>query len=166
MATPNLKGCRTITVKASQIKAAIACANKISDDWQAELIEVLLIPNVYNRWQKVNGHARYVVNRHDGQPHKGYKREDNLTVGELNAWDTIAGYTMQYNGLGWGWNSVRTDYYGHGPSTTWDGIRRETYHSFLESLRSAVYAIDRGLEPNYYITDTLRDYKIKFVNDL
>ena len=159
MRYPNLKSCRKLTVRASEIEKAIQRAeHRAPNDWQAELLEILRIPKVMRRWQKVNLdiHPEPTITFHPGKPWQRGKRPED--------WTTIAGYTFNYGRVGITWNSVRDDYYGHSPSSAWDGVRRESFCSFAENLRNAYYW--RGNGYNHRVESGLLDYRIEFVNDL
>lgn len=155
---------RTITVKASAIKKAVAKARRLCPkDWQAEILEILLIPKVQRRWQYVNDHIPGLeIKRHKGFPWAD-GRDEALAVED---WTIYAGYEMGYGLEHLCWNRARSDYYGHSPSSAWDGIRRETYHSFANNLRIAYGEALEGKEPNWRVEQALRDYRIRFVNDL
>ena len=152
-------------MKASWLRRALARAARVSDEWQARYLEILLIPQVYRRWRQVNcpyfGEELSIA-RHPGRPYIGYTREQNLAVED---WSKLTGYVLRYTD-GYGWNSVRGDYYSHSPATCWDGVRRETFHSFVESLLDCYVAVQEGREPSGWALDNLAQYKIRFVNDL
>ncbi len=148
----------TITMFA--IERAIEQAHTISDDWQAELLEILLLPKVYRIWHKLN--TRYpdaTITRHPGVKVTG-TREDNLARCDAKTWRICAGYTFDYGVHGYTWNSVRDDYYGHSPSTTWDGIRRETACGFVEALRMAYYNLAQGKIVSCFAAQCLCEYGI------
>ena len=125
---------RTIRVSLKTIRAAIARAQTVSDDWQAQLCEIALIPAVAKRWKELNSRLPgLAITRHDGAPHIGMTPYDNRAVTD---WTVYAGYVLIYfPESGKGWNSVRDNYYCHSPSSAWNGIRRETVSQFLEDLR-------------------------------
>lgn len=155
---------RTLTVKASEVEKAIKRAKSFCPkDWQAELLEILLIPKVYRRWQYINDrYLRVEIKRHTGFPWVG-DRDEALAVED---WLIYSGYEFGYGFDDYCWNRARSDYYGHSPSSAWDGIRRETYHSFAENLRMAYDAVSKGESPHWRVEHALRDYRIQFVNDL
>lgn len=156
---PNTKGLRPITVRMTAVAKAIAKANAISSDWQAELCEIALLPNVYKRWRQING-DRYTLARIDGLPHIHHSREQNLAIGQSETWDRYAGYV-----LGPSWNSVRPDWFSHGPSCAWNGMRRDTYSRFILDIHQThcVYARGSTLARRSEYLDT---YKVRIVNDL
>jgi hypothetical protein len=129
---------RTIAVSLKTIRAAIARAEKLSSDWQAQCCEIALIPAIAKRWAELNtNHFQNVhLDRHEGEPHLDYTPEQNHAVKD---WSAFAGYVLRYSSdpsiSNWGWNSVRSDCYGHSPCTAWDGMRRETVSQFLHDLR-------------------------------
>lgn len=156
---------RTLTVKASEIEKAIKRAkNFCPKDWQAELLEILLIPKVYRRWQYINDRypKKVEIKRHQGKPWTG-DRDEALATED---WLIYSGYEFGYGLDGYCWNRAREDYYGHSPSSAWDGIRRETYHTFAENLRLAYGAVQEGEVLNYRVEQALWDYRIRFINDL
>jgi hypothetical protein len=155
---------RNITVKASQISKAIKQAKQLCPhDWEAELLEILLIPIVTRRWRYVNDRFPNVtIKRHVGFP---YVR-GNVDPRTVEDWLIYAGYEFDYGGSGYCWNRARSDHYGHSPGTAWDGVRRETYHSFVETLRMCYYCAIEGTEINYRLEVNLRDYRVCFINDL
>ena len=131
---------RIITVKASEIRLAIARANATSAEYQTELIEIALIPSVNRRWHELNKNLEpLILLRHPGLPDPAYNmsREDYIAITD---WSKFAGYTLTYHGNS-NWNSVRESYFCHSPNTTWDGIRRQTKGSMaIQCLRIAYYA--------------------------
>lgn len=133
---------RKIKVRASELLTAQKRAAATTDDWQARLIEYLLIPKLNKRWLEANGdhYAMLILERHPGQPYRAKPREDNLAIGERKGWAEFAGYTLRY-GEHLCWNMVREDYYGHSASTCWNGIRRETYCGFVDALDAWIYAV-------------------------
>ena len=132
---------KTIRVSRQTVARAIERANAASDDWQAELLELLLIPSLAKRWQELNPQFPQVaIVRHSGKPHKGYTRDDNLAVKD---WTPFAGYLFQYDPeQHWNWNAVRTDWYSHSASTAWNGVRRDTICSWVEDIRMLALGYD------------------------
>lgn len=158
---PDLTGLAWIDVMASEVHKAEEKAREVFDDWQAQVIEILLIPAVYDRWLAVNRrvYAEPSVTRIDGLSRKGKTREDNRNTSD---WSVFAGYVFsEWNGIAYEGSG-----YSHGPSRCWDGLRRNSFHSFIDHLRAAVYALGQGLAPNTYVTDGLAAYKMRFVDDL
>ncbi len=156
---------RTMTVKASQVKKAVEKAQRLCPrDWQAELLEILLLPNVNRRWRAINGDRfpNLELKRHAGFPWTG-GRDEALACED---WLIYAGYTLGYGTEGYCWNRAREDYYGHSPCSAWDGVRRETYAGFADSLRLAYSAALEGNAPHWRVEQALWDYRIQFVNDL
>lgn len=134
---------RTIKIKLSAIQEAIEAAHAVSDDWQAECLEILRIPAIAKRWRELNPRFPAVeIRRHDGAPHKGFQPDDNRAIGERNRWSEYAGYVFTYGLEGCGWNSVKDDYYGHSPSSAWNGCGRETICRFAEALRMFALGYD------------------------
>jgi hypothetical protein len=155
---------RQITVKASAVDRAIQRAKATCpSDWQAELLEIILIPNVYKRWKQVNDRfPDPTITRHPGQPY----RRGETDPRQIDDWTIYAGYEFDYGRPGYCWNRARADHYGHSPGTAWDGVRRETYHSFVETLRMCYHAALRGEGVNWRLQSNLDAYRVKFVNDL
>lgn len=138
---------RKVSIAYSTVIGALDRAHAVSDDWQAECLELLRIPALAKRWQELHPNMPGVrIDFHPGLPHKGMTPEDNRAVED---WSVYAGYIFVY-GIedcpGYGWNSVRSDYYGHSPGTCWDGVRRETIHSWIDCLRLIVKGYDH---PSY-----------------
>jgi len=160
----DLQKLRTIQVKVSAIQAAIARAQREHADWQAQPLEILLIPKVLRRWRQVN--PRYTwptITRHPGFPEPATRAARD----QVEDWSSIRGYAFTYGPeTSWRWNSVRDDYYGHSPGTCWDGVRRETNHSFLESLRDVWYHLERGETPHWRVYQNLDQYRIQVVDDV
>lgn len=156
---------RTITIKHAEVKKAFERAADISSDWQAELCELLLTPKIAKRFSELNiGRLGLKVERHDGEPHKDQQPEDNLKIGERKGWASYAGYTLVLFECMEGklaWNSVREDYYGHAPSTCWDGVRRETIHQFLEAIRMLYYGHNH---PEYHRVLTAAGVRYAYPN--
>ena len=159
---PNMAGLRRIKVRASAVADAIAQGRAVSDDWQAQNLEIALLPNVAKRLADVNRGA--TVTRHKGLPHKGMSRDDNAAVTD---WSAFAGYVVTGFG-GVAWNRVgegRERGYCHGPSRAWDGMRRECFCAFLGALHYAYNVEVLGSQHASY-AETLRKYRIEFVNDI
>ena len=130
---------RTIRLSIQTINRAIAKAQTQSDDWQAECCEILLIPAIAKRWRELNTRFPGVhLVRHDGMPHRGFQPSGNQAIGERDGWAEFAGYCLRYSDTieGYGWNSVRSNYYAHSPSCAWNGVTRETICRFVESIRA------------------------------
>lgn len=162
---------KLLKVKASEIKQAIDKAKLLSDDWQAEIIEIILIPKVYARWKEINLDRLYrdfTITRHDGLKPWG-DREENLKRCNDKTWESFFGYTLSWtypssssSALDTYWNRVSADHYGHSPSVCWDGIRRETYSAFVEELRMAFYYPDGNTVASEYLSLV----NVQFVNDI
>jgi len=163
---------RTITVEASSVLRAMKSVEDKFDDWQAQYLEVLLLPNVYKRWKQANPNMPdMVLNRVSGETHKGFTPEDNRAVGDAKGWSLFAGYTLRYclnpsTGESSGWNGVRDDYYCHSPSVAWDGVRRDTYHQFVQDIAMTVTLWSREKDVHHSSFDLLEKYGVKLVNDL
>ena len=135
-----------LTLKASYLLPALERAHAISDDWQAECLEILLVPEVNARWVELTQAARGFVPSLEwwiGLPDKGLTRDDNEAIYQAKAWTRYAGYTLRLGEYAV-WNSVREDYHSHSASTCWNGVQRETYCLFVEHLRGAVVCLARG----------------------
>lgn len=159
---------KLVKVKASEIKQAIERTHLLSDDWQAELIEIILIPKVYARWKEINLNKLYrdfTITRHDGLKPLG-DREENLKRCNEKTWESFVGYVLSWtypvgSTTPIYWNRVTKDHYGHSPSVCWDGLRRETLSSFVEDLRMMFYY------PNSSVTEFeyLARINVRFVDD-
>jgi hypothetical protein len=136
---------RTVTVSLRALQRALKAAKSSSDDWQAECCEIALIPAVAKRWAELNADRFQNVHldRYEGKPHIGMLPDGNRAVAD---WSEYAGYVLHYSAdpsiSNWGWNSVRQEYYGHSPSTAWDGMRRETISQFIHDLRMVALGYD------------------------
>jgi hypothetical protein len=155
---------QTIKVRLSAVRRAVTQAHQAHGDWQAEHLEILLLPQVYRRWQEVN-------RPHFSEPtitrHPGFRWTDGReAAAQVTDWSIYAGYTFTYGPTNWRWNSVTTDWYGHAPSVTWDGVRRETYHSFVEDLRAVLYAVEESRLPHWQTCQNLDRYHIQVVDDV
>ncbi len=136
---------KTLTISLKTIRAALARAAAVSDDWQAECCEIAMIPAVARRLAELNTRhfPRLTMTRHEGKPHQNMRPEDNLAVKD---WTVYAGYVLLYNasppGPFMGWNAVRADYYSHSPGTAWNGLRREAISEFIHDLRMIAHGHD------------------------
>lgn len=143
---------KTIKINLHELGKAIHRANQTTCDWQAEMIEILLIPKIYRRWQELNKQQfNYCpeVTRWPGLPFiPAYRGK------ETKCWSLVSGYIVTQ------WNDFRDDYYSHSASTAWDGIRRETVHMFLEKLRHIYYDHKEGRDPEQTAWELYRDQKI------
>jgi len=157
---------RTIRVKASDVGKAIRQAERFCPrDWQAELLEILRIPSVYRRWRYINSDRMpgLELSRHKGKGPFVGGREVALAVED---WLIFNGYELGYGCENYCWNRARSDFYGHSPSSAWDGVRRETYAGFADALRLAYSAATEGRSVYWRTEQTLWDYRILFINDL
>jgi len=155
---PKVDGLAVVVVRASEVEQAIARGRAVSDDWQAGLLEIALIPAVAERFAEVNRGA--AIERHEGLPHIGMRAEDNRQVSD---WSVYAGYVVS------GWNRVGDEQSGfsHGAGRAWDGVRRSCWHGFVEAIRNAFLHQCMGARymPNVY-EDQLARYRVMFENDL
>jgi len=161
---------RKIRVWASELVAAQERARKTTDDWQARLIEYLLIPKLTKRWREANSDrfGTLLLERHPGKPHINYTPDDNRAIGQRKGWAEYAGYTLRY-GESYGWNGVRDEYYSHSASTCYDGIRRETYCGFLDALDAWIWEIKDGgclSKMRGNAAEVLLKYNIEVLDDL
>jgi hypothetical protein len=154
-----------LKIKASHVLKAMARGQQVSDDWQAQYIEIALLPAVNRRWQAANRDRfeSLILARVPGKPHIGYTPDDNRAVID---WTQFAGYALAYGPGASRWNSVRADCYSHSPSTTWDGIRRETYHSFIYDLGACALSLRDGKEPPPSLLAELETYGVELIDDL
>jgi len=156
---------RTIKVRLSEIQAAVERAQREHSDWQAQLLEILLIPKVLRRWQEANRprFTQPTIQRHPGFRWPGGREKAR----QVTDWSIYGGYVFTYGpSTSLRWNSVRQDYYSHSPSTCWDGVRRETNHSFLESLRDVWWHLERGESPHWRVLQNLDQYRIQVIDDV
>jgi len=153
-----------IKVRFSDIQKAADKARAVSDDWQAIILEVLLIPNVNRRWKQLN--PRYP--QLELAKHPGEKYPQGLAHRQkIEDWSVYAGYTLKLSEYS-SWNSVRegTEYgFSHGPSVCWDGVRRETVHGFAYNLYIAWSLLSQGRDAGRVITDLLCDHSVIFEDD-
>jgi hypothetical protein len=125
------------TITLESVLEAIERAKQRTDDWQAQCLEILLLPKVARVWKRLNPRFKNLrVERVNGLPHVGYTSDDNRAVSD---WTQFSGYLLIYfdlpDGQTYGWNAVRADGYGHSAGTCWNGVGRETICRFIESLR-------------------------------
>ena len=120
---------RTITVSRKELKAAMDSTKEISNEWPAQILEILLIPKVYARWQELNQNESYRIFRHTGkQPYIEY-------AAKPENWLDVGGYEFKHPTLQAAWNFAKSEYYAHSAHTAWNGIARNTICLFAESLR-------------------------------
>jgi len=163
---------RWIKVRASAVEAVVARSNRLHpSDWQAECLAlVCFLPNVKKRWQEVNepeGHYDKLTFV-DGFPYDA-EAKAKAKEGTIEDWAVYAGYTLGSSRGVWCWNSVPDSPdrgYGHSPGTAWNGVRRETFHTFAEALRIAFHTVLEGAEVSEHHIGRLDFYRIKFENDL
>jgi hypothetical protein len=139
-----------LTVRTDDIQRAIERARAITDDWQAECLEILLIPALAKRWQELNPNMpNVVIRRHVGEPYKGMTPDDNRQVED---WSRFAGYVFSYgfhDAPNYGWNAVghgARKGYSHSAGSAWNGVGRETIHRWVEALRIIVSGYDHPQE--------------------
>lgn len=130
---------QTIQVKASEVRAAVNRAAQVSVEWQAACCEIARIPAVHKRWRELNLNLTGLeVEFHEGLPYTVNDAEQNAGLGRLRLWSCFAGWTLKLfdlpGGVACRYNTVRVDWYGHGPSVCWDGMRRETRCEFIYAL--------------------------------
>jgi hypothetical protein len=103
-----------LQISTSQLKQAIMNAHTEfpqGNFWQADMIEIALIPSVKRAIEEMNNGRALNIQRVQTQFGNGYVLE--------------------------GWNRVRDDYYSTNPASVWDGIRREFIGAQdIESLRA------------------------------
>jgi len=155
------------TLLTSDILAAIATAKARDEDWQAELLEIALIPAVTAAWRAANRGRLLNVTRIDGIPHKGFARDDNLARCQAKTWGEVSGYTLDYGVEGMVWNSVRPGHYGHSAGVAWDGVRRESRCGFIEDIRNAVRPVKSHLRQTTFAEyrRNLAEYGLDLVDD-
>src|SRR3990172_9332024 len=89
-----------LTIKASQVIRAMDSVAEKFDDWQAQYLEVLLLPKVYKRWKQANtGHfdpEMLSIKRIQGLAHRGYAPKQNRAIGDAREWHKFAGYVLTY----------------------------------------------------------------------
>lgn len=148
---------KTIKIKMKTLLRAIALAEERSNDWQAQCLEIAMIPAIADRWRELNPGfgTGLVVEFHPG---------NKFTVGVGFPIDckALAGYTlclMKLEGSPpYMWNRVRSEWYSHSASTCWNGMGRETICRFIEQLRMAAL----GHEPDAQV---LRGAKVEIVDE-
>ena len=156
-----------LTINASVILEAIAQGKAISSDWQAQFLEVLLIPAILQYWRSINNNRPLTIKRHEGLPYHFTTSENNHARCDRNAWREIAGHVFWYSEEGLSrWNSARDDYYGHASSTAWDGVRRDTNHQAIVSLIRVAEALQEGRDPHETYLQDLQRSQIILENDL
>jgi hypothetical protein len=153
-----------IKVRFSDLDKAANKAKAVSDDWQAVILEILLIPNVNKRWKQFNPrYPELELSRHPGEKYPtGLAHRQ-----KIEDWAVYAGYTLKMSEYAI-WNSVRegTEYgFSHGPSVCWDGVRRETAHDFAYNLYVVWSLLSQGKDAHRSIEDLFYDYGIIFEDD-
>ena len=162
---PNAKGLRRVEIRVSEVLAAARREREWNPNGvNAPALGVLLHRKVYRRWQQVNRqlHPAPSIERIRGEkpPENGRGIED---------WTRFRGYVLRFRedeGMFSAWNSVRADYYSHSAGTTWDGIRRETFCSFVDALLGAARRLEEGFDPTWGQEETLARYRITLVDDI
>ena len=127
---------RTVTLAA--LRRAVKLGNERSPDWQAQCLEVAMLPAVNARWRALNPRMTGLrIEFHPGKRNPGEDREANGAIGERKGWAEYVGYVLRYyEGSDYGWNSVTDDWYSHSAGCCWSGISRETYGATaIEALR-------------------------------
>lgn len=168
---PQRTSFRLIRVRASDVVSAISSAQAKFADWQAECLEIALIPAVKRRWQAAN-RDRYPaihLRRVAGQPYRGMTRAEAEQICQERGWLAYSGYELHLlAGEVYAWNRARADYYGHSPATAWNGMGRETYCSFIEDIRQLVYAMLQGTADRVHpeLLAHLRSFGVEVVDDL
>jgi ppGpp synthetase/RelA/SpoT-type nucleotidyltranferase/SAM-dependent methyltransferase len=115
-AAPGRPKGRADHVTLDEIRAAMAWAQqKWPTQPNASRLAVLTQPHVYKVWQKLNpGWA--IEPAHNDKYGDGFVVYREFAGGRIN------------------WNGVKENYFSHSPSVAWDGVRRETYHGFVDAL--------------------------------
>jgi len=149
---------RPVRIKLSELARAIAKGSAVADkweengpkpdngcayrQWQAELIEILLMRNLFDRMLRgmaVDGHG--AATSYWEKPTRYFDRR-------------LPGYILRH------WNGPPREghWYSHSPGCCWDGIRRELYPSLAEDLRN----VTLGHEPSERLSAF---WKITIVDD-
>lgn len=168
---PKAQSFRLIRVRASDVVRAITRAQAQTDDWQAECLEIALLPAINRRWRAAN-RDRYPdihLQRVPGQPYRQMTREDAERICQERGWLAYSGYELYLlAGETYAWNRARADYYGHSPATAWNGMGRETYCQFIEDIRSLTYAMLHGTADRVHpeLLAHLRSFGVEVVDDL
>lgn len=168
---PKAQSFRLIRVRASDVVRAITRAQAQFDDWQAECLEIALLPAVYRRWQAAN-RDRYPdihLRRVPGQPYRSRPRAEAERICQEQGWLAYAGYELHLlAGETYAWNRARADYYGHSPATAWNGMGRETFCNFIEDIRQVVYALLHGTADRVHpeLLAHLRSFGVEVVDDM
>jgi len=153
---------KQITIKASQIVAALEAAKTKNQQWQAGLLQMLVdIPALAERWNELNERTDLRIQEEPGVPYLNYTREMNRAMED---WTVICGWTFHMGVIQY--NSVREDGYMHSAGVTWDGIQRRTRCGFLEMLRMLTLDALGMMEINHRVKDAVLEAGIEFVDDL
>jgi hypothetical protein len=153
-----------IKVRYSDLQKAAERAKAASYDWQAVVLEILLLPNVNKRWKQLN------PRRPDMQLQRiaGAKYPKGLALRQkIEDWSIYAGYTLSFSEHA-AWNSVGEGTghgYSHGPGVCWDGIRRETVYRFAYDLSVVYNLLSQHKPASHLIINLELDYSIIFVDD-
>lgn len=152
---------------AGLVAAAMSAAKERDDDWQAIYCEIAMIPAVQEAWRKANKNRPLSIQRVEGIPHKGFAREANFERCLAGTWGEVSGYLFDLGGSGIPWNLVRPDSYSHSAHVTWDGVRRETNCSVIETVKYAYDQIGGG-KPMFgqNWVAVLREYGIEMTEGL
>ena len=157
-------------ISASQIKQAHERADEITDDWQAHMLEIALIPEIHQIWREQNN-LDAKIERHNGtRPFIGHTSEDNRKIGKQRKWHLYNGYYVRL-AKGVYWNQPSDVSYSHSAARAWDGIRRETCHNFIDTLSNLYMHHNQNqcMMTTKYLDDCealLWAYGIEFMNDL
>lgn len=115
-----------------EARAIVAAAReKWGEEPNAARLELLLHPHVYRVWRKLNPnwHVARVTHPKWGPGYEVY----------------ATGPVRQANGKPFRsyWNRARDDHrWAHSPSTAWEGVYRNTVHTFLDDLMQSVHGYD------------------------
>jgi hypothetical protein len=141
-----------LEIAASKVLAACNRADEFfPNEWQACMLEILLIPEVGAHWRAMSG-TDLRLERHAGAPYRGQR--------DVADWSTVAGYVFR-EGERLPWNCVRSEGYNHHPGTAWNGIRRETFSNWVYFLYQMTLQLAEGKPPNAYLTGRLAEYKVR-----
>ena len=155
---------RKLKVRFSDLDKAAHKAKAVSDDWQALILEILLIPKLNKRWKQLNPrYPELSLQRVEGEKYP----EGLAHRQKIENWALYAGYVLTFSEHS-AWNSVRegTDYgFSHSPGVCWDGIRRETVHRFAYDLHVVWSLLSQGKTASTTIIDLELDCGIIFEDD-
>ncbi len=166
---------KTVTVKASQVAAAIHRARTVDYCFQACVCEIAVLPRVAKLYREVNRdrmpHAHIIAHRPPKEVRLDWENIANdtrakLSLTETKAWARVPGWTFEYGVEGLVWNRIGDECYSHNAANTYDGMRRETICQFIYDLYCQVSRMIGREPPDRFHQRELDAVGLVVVNDL